>query len=238
MKSLKDSIVGNQIRQVINVNGSNYYPTNGANCPWLNNIKYETDAKYWFGNLPVNTQVVPGTEVNTADYYRIYSDTQGNVYLMHGNNLDYTFNKWNTNEYILSQLNTEWKDINEKTGLVSCYLGSIIRNSGNDKEFVYDGAWYNEAFPGLCVVKQQTTFCIGLNGQIKNKDNVVNLRYIAGGTTSKADIFKNYNLTYFISNNTELKVKYGSKNLSSGTINLNFRTRNWWIPNATVYDTD
>ena len=44
--------------------------------------------------------------------------------------------KLNTNEYIIGQLNAEWRDINDKTGLVSCYLASIIRNAGNDKEFV------------------------------------------------------------------------------------------------------
>ena len=236
--SLKSSVTGKEINQKISVGGNTYTPKKGQSAPWLNNVPFDTENKYWFNGIPVNTQIIEGSEVTNADYYRIYSDTKGNVYLVHGSNLDYTFNKWNTNEYIIGQLNAEWRDINDKTGLVSCYLASIIRNAGNDKEFVSDGTWYNEAFPGLCVVKQSTTFKVGLNNQIKNKDNVVNMRYIAGGTTSKADVYKNFNLTWFTTENGGLTVNYGGQTLNSGAINLNFRTRNWWIPNATVYDND
>ena len=64
------------------------------------------------------------------------------------------------------------------------------------------------------------------------------MRYIAGGTTSKADIYKNFNLTWFTTENGGLTVNYGGQTLNSGAINLNFRTKNWWIPNATVYDND
>lgn len=92
--SLKNSVTGKEINQKISVGGNTYTPKKGQSAPWLNNVPFDTENKYWFNGIPVNTQIIEGSEVTNADYYRIYSDTKGNVYLVHGSNLDYTFNKW------------------------------------------------------------------------------------------------------------------------------------------------
>ena len=54
----------------------------------------------------------------------------------------------------------------------------------------------------------------------------------------KQDIYTVFIPTYFVSDNTVLNASYGGKNIVSEAINVNLRTRYWFIPNATVYDTD
>ena len=237
--NLEMAVAGKPINQKLDVNGSVITPTKGGKAGWLNNLPFMTEPKYWFGDKNVSTQIKDGSVKTDKQYYRIYSDTDGNVFLVHGSNLDYQFNKWNTNEYILSQLNDEWRDIEAKTNLVSCYLKSIIRHDGNDYEFqTDDGKWYSEAFPGLCVYVATTTFNVQLNSEVCNTPNTVNMRYVADGATSKNDIYKKYIHTWFMAEPMSLKTNYGGKSFGHDWVNLNLRTKDWFIPNASVYDND
>lgn len=237
--NLEMAVAGKPIRQKIDVNGTTVTPAQGGTAGWLNNLPFMNDPKYWFMNKNVATQIKDGSVKTDKQYYRIYSDTYGNVYLVHGSNLDYKFNKWNTNEYIISQLNDEWRDVEAKTNLVSCYLKSIIRHEGNDFEFqTDDGKWYSEAFPGLCVYVATTTFNVQLSDEICNTPNTVNMRYVADTATSKEDIYKKYNRTWFMAEPVALKTTYNGKSFGLDWVNLNLRTKDWFIPNASVYDND
>lgn len=249
VNSLKAAVTGKQIVQKLqpNCTGGTLNVSPGMQASWLSgdasvrlttNTTQETK-KYWFNNVPLKTKIMD-TSATLRDYYRINSDTNGNIYLVHGSTVDHTFDKNATNDYILSNMSAEWKEINNKTGLVSTYLKSVIRNKGNDASYgVSGGTWYNEAFPGLCVVKQQTTFSIGMDTAGKPAlDNVVDLRLVAGGTQSKADIFKKFNKSFFNVDSFNTAFTFKGSSVPVSGVSLNLRSKDFFIPNATVYDND
>ena len=72
-------------------------------------------------------------------------------------------NKTQGIESLLS--NSELNVLDNKTKFLTNYLNAIERNTGNDKtaSWATDGKWYNEAWDGLTVVRQETTFEVGLD---------------------------------------------------------------------------
>lgn len=246
VSSLKTTLTGNKVLQHLKAGSNNFVVAPGMSTPWLGsglNLTNSTNAeskKYWFGGM-----VNPKTKVisdggTTREYFRISSDTSGNVILTKGSHTDHTFNINHDTDYILNNMNAEWKEINAKTGLVSAYLGSIIRRAGNDTSYgAAGGMWYNEAFPGLCVAKQTSTFVIGMDtGSNASLQNVVDMRLVAGGTNSKADIYKNFNDSWFAVEGKNVNFNFRGKALTLNTGELNLRSKTFYIPNATVYDND
>ena len=246
VSSLKTALTGNKVLQHLKAGSNNFVVAPGMSTPWLGsglNLTNNTNAeskKYWFGGM-----VNPKTKVisdggTTREYFRISSDTSGNVILTKGSHTDHTFNINHDTNYILNNMNAEWKEINAKTGLVSAYLGSIIRRAGNDSSYgAAGGMWYNEAFPGLCVAKQTSTFVIGMDtGSNASLQNVVDMRLVAGGTNSKADIYKNFNDSWFAVEGKNVNFNFRGKALTLNTGELNLRSKTFYIPNATVYDND
>ena len=56
-------------------------------------------------------------------------------------------------------------DINKKTSFITNIMASLNRNMGSDRTASWsasDGAWYNEAFDGMYLVRQHATLSIGL----------------------------------------------------------------------------
>lgn len=246
VSSLKTALTGNKVLQHLKAGSNNFVVAPGMSTPWLGsglNLTNNTNAeskKYWFGGMVNPKTKIMSDDGTTREYYRVSSDTSGNVILTKGSHTDHTFNINHDNDYILNNMNAEWKEINAKTGLVSAYLGSIIRRAGNDSSYgAAGGMWYNEAFPGLCVVKQTTTFTVGMNtGSNASLQNVVDMRLVAGGTNSKADIYKNFNDSWFAVEGKNVNFNFRGKALTLNTGELNLRSKTFYIPNATVYDND
>lgn len=246
VSSLKAALTGNKVLQHLKAGSNNYVVAPGMSTPWLGsglNLTNNTNAeskKYWFGGMVNPKTKIISDDGTTREYYRISSDTSGGVVLTKGNHTDHIFTINQDNDYILNHMNAEWKEINAKTGLVSAYLGSIIRRAGDDSSYgATGGMWYNEAFPGLCVVKQTTTFTVGMDtGTNASLQNVVDMRLIAGGTSSKADIYNNFNDSWFAVEGKNVNFNFRGKDLTLNTGELNLRSKTFYIPNATVYDND
>jgi hypothetical protein len=238
--NLECAVSGVAIRQKLTADGVTYTTYPEMEAPWLSGVNVFSDLKYWFGGKELVTNVKAGTVQTNKDYYRIKSDVYGNINLIRGSSTEYTFNKYTTNNEILNTISGDanWSDVEAKTNLVSCYLNSITRDKGNDTEFVYDGAWYNEAFPGLCVYVATTTFNVELDSSLYGATNVVNMRYAASGAESKADIFTRFNNAWFEADSVNLTTNYGASSVGLGGTNLNLKSMVWHIPNASVFDND
>ena len=96
-------------------------------------------------------------------YYRIWSDTYGNIRYAKGNSLgEVTGVSITGGTPVLSKgqdasaLSGELRNIDNRTKAVTKYVEAIERNTGNDTTAPWagDGAWYNEAWYGIIVVVQ------------------------------------------------------------------------------------
>lgn len=106
----------------------------------------------------------------TEKYYRVYSDTSGNVYFGEGINA--------TGSKILSKGDTDTtkltgkaKELNDRTKLISNFITAIERNSGDDTTASWaeeDGKWYNESFELYCLW-QETKISVGLTSPAKRE---------------------------------------------------------------------
>lgn len=137
--------------------------------------------------------------------------------------------------------NTEAKELDARTKLVTNFIAALDRNQGNDPD--YGGTWYNEVWDGLCVVKIDTIYNIEL------KTPAVRSAVIDPKLTpvkqSKSDIFTKYYISQFRLN--EKSSEHNSKpNGYVGTIGNTdiiipdiqsmYQSRRLYIPNATVMD--
>lgn len=98
------------------------------------------------------------SEKNSQTIYMVKSDVNGNVYVHKDGaqiaELDKTQDA--------SILTGEAKELDDKTKLVTNFINALDRNKGNDTTVGNGPEWYNEAWDGLCVVKIDTEFEIGL----------------------------------------------------------------------------
>lgn len=106
-----------------------------------------------------------------TEYYKVFSDTSGNVMLVSSSSLD-SLIEVRTGRVILSKgekiddlSDADAVRINERTKIISNYVNAIARNKGKDTSsevnWVSDGKWYNEAFE-LYMVYQVTDIEAGL----------------------------------------------------------------------------
>jgi hypothetical protein len=117
-------------------------------------------------------------------YFKVFADTSGNIYLAQSNDLNALKNKngqntSNDNKVTVTKIldktvkpNEVWekltdsmaRNLEQRTKLISNFVGALERNKGNDHTASWatsDGRWYNEAFDGIYVVRQATYLTVG-----------------------------------------------------------------------------
>ncbi|MBQ6994442.1 MAG: hypothetical protein IJN64_08160 [Lachnospiraceae bacterium] len=153
--------------------------TRGSDISFLKNGSSTTspDSKYYFNIDESNGLNASASEsdldvkagnTNTT-YYKIWTDISGNVLLAKSNNLD-SLQKELQGKVILTKnqdinnlIDSEARDLNNRTFVIEKLLNSVERNSGNDHTAYWatnDGKWYNESIETFIMV-QNTTIELG-----------------------------------------------------------------------------
>ncbi len=153
--------------------------TRGSDISFLKNGSSTTspDSKYYFNVDESNGLNASASEsdldVKTGNtnttYYKIWTDISGNVLLAKSNNLD-SLQKELQGKVILTKnqdinnlIDSEARDLNNRTFVIEKLLNSVERNSGNDHTAYWatnDGKWYNESAQ-VFVMVQNTTIELG-----------------------------------------------------------------------------
>lgn len=152
------------------VDGNKVADTTKANQADLDIVKTQKDAN--------------GTPVNREEniYYRVYSDTKGNVYVSKSTvsasdtapgkgTILGMINKTESFSDLVKNWETdananEIMALNNRTKIVENFINAIDRNIGYDETLGEDDntrKWYNEAFDGICVKRVNTMLELGFS---------------------------------------------------------------------------
>ena len=212
--------------------------------------RLSTDDKYYLktATLPASMRaneadldVISSNQVNQTTY-TIKSDTDGNVWVEKNGTSIASITKNQSINDLLS--NTEVKELDDKTKLVTNYLAVIDRNKGD-----VDGErWYNEAWDGISVVMTEYEFEVGfgkpdvrtsaldpkLTGLLESKSDVYNFK---DESKVRSSVFRTA-----INNNINGKPRWVA---TWGDTNVDIIIRDienmliskpFYLPNATVMD--
>ncbi len=219
--------------------------------------KAAMDAKYQLnGDAEANrTLSVTGISNNDKVYYKVFSDTSGNVYLarsvgnveaislVNGFNLNVAgvsvtkvADKTTKASSIESILTGDAKAVDVRTKLITNFVTALERNAGNDTSasWASDGKWYNEAFDGVYVVRQQTNIRVGLDGK-----KVLALDpNLTPASSGKADLYKKAFVSQYKADNGGSNVIGQFKGQTVELPNLGnlFVSQKFYLPNALVTD--
>ncbi len=151
--------------------------------------RLSTDDKYYLktATLPASMRaneadldVISSNQVNQTTY-TIKSDTDGNVWVEKNGTSIASITKTQSINDLLS--NTEVKELDDKTKLVTNYLAVIDRNKGD-----VDGErWYNEAWDGISVVMTEYEFEVGF-GKPDARTSALDPK-LTGLLESKSDVY-------------------------------------------------
>lgn len=180
-----------------------------------------------------------GTNVS---YYRFSSDVLGNIYMKKGSSIDEVnsdkgsviLNKTQDS----SSLSGDALAINSRTLVVDKLIDAIERNIGNDNTAAWapDGRWYNEAFEGVIVMKQNTGLEIGFDAAT-TRNTVLDPKLIPK-VTSKGDQGKEAYLSQYCTdlNSTTAISSFKDSDVYMRDAELLFTSQRFFITNMTVQD--
>ena len=171
-----NNLQGTTIKEMFNKNWNEPY-YNGSNADEIN----DSDSKYNLQSseeLTGNSSIVELSKNSTETvYWKLSSDTSGNIYLDSSSNLE-TLKSIQKNKILAQTEDTSsLKDekalwFENQNQLISRFLESIERNTGDDSsaDWVSNNHWYNEAV-NLYIKSDITSIQIGFN---KCKRSLVN----------------------------------------------------------------
>ncbi len=232
------------------------------------------DGKYQLDKGEVDgTDIVPDQvnepEANDADlditkfteeawvHYRVFSEVDGTIYLAKGLSDEETRNPDNVIAYTTKgqgiegfygfseEVTEEVQELDSRTKLLTNYISAIDRGLGNDGT-LYDPAWYNEAFDGICAVKVSYEMEIGFkdnDAATAFRTSVLdpNLQPLREGQASLyTDAVTSYFQTNSKANNQAGKAEGYVAEMFGKEIILDltkvYRSKDFLIPNASVMD--
>jgi len=226
--------------------------------------KASGDAKYQInGDSTKNrTLDVLGEAVNEKTYFKVFADTAGKIYVaksignvdaiksVNGLNLSVdgvavtmVLDKHIGADSVESVLTGEAKMLNDRTLLITNFVRALERNAGNDPSasWASDGRWYNEAFDGIYVVRQQTSLRVGFSG-VKTLALDPNLTPVSNG---KADSFKKAFVSQYkaepssstaAGSNPGYLANFKGQDIRLMNMGDIFSSKKFYIPNALVKD--
>ena len=202
----------------------------------FNSRTLSNDTKYWLQD-DVNGKNTKNTESDldvrnqktTTTYYRIKGDVYGVVYLQKStdNNNWNTMQTWKAGisaDTAVAGLSDEAKELNDRTLIVTNFMNSLDRNM----------EWYNEAWDGFCVVKQETTFEYGLFNPVKRQ--AVLDPQITPKLQNRADMFTSAHAFGFMIEERTFNIPFvNGTSLAYDTKDIH-RSEKYYAPNVTVQD--
>ena len=155
---------------------------------------------------------------------------------------------------INSRLSTEDKEMDTVTGFVTNFASSVTRNKGSDytanwadsnKDKGGDGKWYNEAFDGAYMVRQQATFNIGFAFSATRTSALDPA--LCPQNQGQSDLYTNAFLSQFcLDSQSDATIAQGKKLNYLGTfkdaditmpdMESMYVSKKFYIPNANVQD--
>lgn len=159
---------------------SGSYITVAKGMSSLSGTRLSSEDKYWLDSSKggtIQSNLLKASEKGTTTkVYRVYSDTFGNVYLASGGSVGAAQGASGTkilskDQGVSKLTNSEAKQLDARTRVISNFLGAIERNTGDDETASWateDGKWYNESFE-LYVMVQTTQVSVGLNSPAKRE---------------------------------------------------------------------
>ena len=147
-------------------------------------------------------------------------------------------------------LTGEAKEIDDATSFITNFVSALTRNKGTDYTAEWasgtsDGKWYNEAFDGVYMVKQSTTFNIGLafsSSRVSALDPA-----LCPQNKGQSDLYTSAFLSQFcLDSQSDAAIAQGKKTNYLGTfkdtditmpdMESMYVSKKFWIPNANVQD--
>lgn len=218
--------------------------------------KTNTEAKYYLKAGSPEDKAnegdidVMGSSTKTV-YFRVSSDTSGNIKIDRSTVSDFSSNVANVQTLSKNQgadsLTGQAKELDDRTKIVTNFINAIERNTGNDRTAAWapDGKWYNEAWDGVYIARNETTYKVGLS-----KSGIRSAALdpaLCPPNTGVADLFSKAFLSQFRMNNkSDANIAQGKPENYIGTFkgtdvimdgmeNI-FVSKKFWIPNVNVQD--
>ena len=146
----------------------------------------------------------------------------------------------------ISSLSNESKELDNRTKIITNLLTVITRNKGDDKTASWaktDGKWFNEAFDGICYIRQETSFDVGFR-ETPVRSSVLDPA-LTPVNKGQSDLFSNAFLSQYRMNDksdayqgeaTNFIGKFkGQDVILNGADNM-YKSRTFNIPNVNVQD--
>lgn len=183
-------------------------------------------------------------------FYRIYSDTSGNVYLAKAKSYDGVIGTAGSRilakDQSASSLSGVAKELDSRMGVISNFVSTIERNTGDDEtaSWAPDAKWYNEAFE-LVIMVQTSQFGVGLQNPAR-RETVLDPA-LCPSNSGRADLFSSaYSSAYRLSS---YSIKYPDKgsgyagsfkgqDIHISGIQDMYKSKVFVIPNVNVQDLD
>jgi hypothetical protein len=185
-------------------------------------------------------------EDKSVIFYRVRSDTNGNVYVEKSTDWG---NSWATldtlskTEGIGSLTSAEAKGVDARTKLITNFVAALDRNKGNDPSVSNGPGWYNEAWDGIYIMRVDRVFTIGF-GSPKVRSVALDPK-LTPPSAGIGDIFTRYYLSQFkVNEKSYIRAdkpngylgSFGGRNVILPGMDMMFMSRKFLIPNATVMD--
>lgn len=230
------------------------------------NMKHETTVYKLFMNTSgdiylasitkkygTNDTGMDNTQSDIENMVKSMKDLNADTYAMGqtgGAKVEKLCNKKVSGSMINSILKDDAKEIDDATSFITNFVSALTRNKGSDYTAEWasdltDGKWYNEAFDGVYLVKQSTTFNIGLafsSSRVSALDPA-----LCPQNKGQSDLYTSAFLSQFcLDSQSDATIAQGKVKNFIGTfkgvditmpdMESMYVSKKFWIPNANVQD--
>lgn len=193
------------------------------------------------------------TQSDIENMVKSMKDLNADTYAMGqtgGAKVEKLCNKKVSGSMINSILKDDAKEIDDATSFITNFVSALTRNKGSDYTAEWasdltDGKWYNEAFDGVYLVKQSTTFNIGLafsSSRVSALDPA-----LCPQNKGQSDLYTSAFLSQFcLDSQSDATIAQGKVKNFIGTfkgiditmpdMESMYVSKKFWIPNANVQD--
>lgn len=222
----------------------------GSNIAPLNNGSNQasTEDKYYFrndnhGSSLIQSDLDVKADPTNATTYTFFTTTSGAV--------KYTVNNTTPKENEGNSASDSIANyINARTYIVDKLTQAVEQHTGSDSEALTGTQWYNEAFDGVTILKQETLLTVGFINPTE-RSQVLDPKLTpdttgskqASATTANKDMFHDYFISQFRTRNHSetygtpyIMGTFKGQTVQMTNLEKLFHSRPFYIPNATTQD--
>jgi len=268
VEQAEDRFTGMKVYQWVNAdpNATNAWTNNNkavkvepgvSLAPLGLNTRASADTKYQLnGDSDKHRELsVLGVSKNSDVFYKVFSDTSGNIYMAKaigsmeilkdvngfrtkksGVEVTRVATKGVKATDLAATLSGDAKALDERTKIITNFVTALERNTGNDRSasWASDGKWYNEAFDGIYVVRQQTNIQVGLDG----KKILALDPNLTPSSSGKADLYTKAFVSQYRADTggSDVLGEFRGETIRLDNMANIFSSKKFYIPNALVTD--